>query len=209
MEPLAVVEGFEVVEDRAGGLGPAAERTMVNEFLLEGALGSSPARRCRSRCPGGSCWASPARRPDARGTPRWRTGSRGQSGWSNPLAGRRWRNAIRKASIGRLVSRLSPIAHRPAHEPMAAPVEHARETQPALAGGNVGDVRCPRLVGSPDRTLPLSEPVGRSGVGRAAGAPRPAVPRRPPSRPAACRGLRSPPRSPRRTAAATCADALP
>ena len=161
MEPLAVVEDFDVVEEGAGRLGTALKMGAVDEFFLERApealhggvvVAVASAAHARRDFPGGEMLAV-----RLAGVLASSVGVVEQ-----PRLGRTLFEC-HPQRVQRQV-RLQVFAHRPADHTPAAQVEHARQIQPALGGGSVGDVRCPHFVGSLHRSLALPEPVGRDGL---------------------------------------------
>ncbi|MDR7303603.1 hypothetical protein JOF55_003784 [Haloactinomyces albus] len=158
MQSSAVVPGLDPDEDGLACLGSGGEAVSVHEFSFQGRRKTTPRWRCpsRSRCArvNGGC---PVR------------GSAGRTGhWCTdpPVAVEDDSGDVTTASGYRGVQAVGDEAgaqvagHGIAQHPARAGIEDGGQVQPALVGGDVGDVAGPALVRDPGCEVPPGQVRG-------------------------------------------------
>ena len=160
MAALAVVEDFDEVEDLGSGVSVAVERAAVDQLQFEGApeafhrgvvVAVTPAAH------GGNQTGRLQGRPEVPGgvldTP---VCVEEQSGWRSAMQGRHGEGCQDKCGI-------DCRAHGPANDSAAVEIQDTGEIEPALGGGDVGDVSDPDLVGG-SGLWGFSQVIGSDGV---------------------------------------------
>ena len=190
VEPLSVVKDFDVVEDRAFRLGAGGVDLPVDEFGFQ--------RRPEALHPGVVvAVARPAHARDRTvGAQQFPVGVAGVLAAAIRVVEQPGRGPMR---LDRPLEGTGDqrgghrVVRCPAHDLAAARVEHTRDVEPTLLGGNVSDVRLPHLAGPGGWLHSLGQVVRGDGAEMAAvGRAWPEAPLLPGTQPSAAHEPRHP-----------------